>query len=84
MGDMFRAIKSERKQRKANNLQTNTEMLTELGIEFESCNAGYHLIISHNNKLVDFWPSSEKWKDRSDKVLCGGMAKLLKHLRVIL
>ena len=82
MAEMYRAIDDEIKRRRANSLAENTARLQELGLAFKSHNSGYHVVITHNGKTVDFWPSTEKWRDRSNNRIQGTMRKLLKHLGV--
>ena len=73
-------IKEEGRQRKERNKDWSTNRLKQLGIEFESCNDGVHLIVSHNGKVADFWPSTGKYKLRDQSEYKRGIKKLIKDL----
>ena len=80
MGEMFRDWDKAKKEKKASNLKHSTQKLIDLGISFESKNGGNHLVINHNNKIVDFWPSTGKYKFRAREKYCRGVNKLIKEL----
>jgi hypothetical protein len=80
MGDLFSALKAEKKKKKQSNLEFSTEFLTKKEINFESKNDGIHLIVTHNGKVVDFWPSTGKWKDRKKERYSRGVRKLVNYL----
>lgn len=50
--------------RKQNNLQNSTDRLREAGIKFYSSNGGLHLIVHAQPYMIDFWPTTGKWKSR--------------------
>ena len=75
MGETFRAWDEAKKKKKASNLEFSTEKLTKLGVEFESKNGGFHLVINHDGKLVDFWPSTGKYKFRTRKKILSRLEK---------
>lgn len=68
------------KKRKLNNKRQSTKILIANGISFTSHNNGIHLIISHNDKTIDFYPSTGKWIVRTVKVGGRGIFKLLEYL----
>lgn len=80
MGDVFREWNWHKKEKKRSNLKSSTELLKENRIEFESKNGGVHLVINHNGKIVDFWPSTGKYKFRTRNKYCRGVNKLIKEL----
>ncbi len=83
MGDMggdFRAWDKAKKEKKEANKMSSTELLTDSGIEFETKNYGTHLIVSHNDKVADFWPSTGKWAIRPSGDYRRGVFKLIKEL----
>ncbi len=82
MGEMFRDWDKMKKNKKAGNLIFSKNKLSELGIDFESKNGGVHLVINHNGVVVDFWPSTGKYKFRTRKKYCRGLRKLIKELGV--
>jgi hypothetical protein len=79
MGDFFRAWDRCKKAKKALNQQWSTEALRLAGIKFESKNFGNHLIVHHDNMVVDFWPSTGKWIVRAGRK-GRGIRKLLELL----
>jgi hypothetical protein len=83
IADIFNALKELKKERKQNNLEYSTQLLIDKNISFESKNYGVHLIVNHNNKIIDFWPSTGKWKDRKKSHYCRGVKKLIAYIEVI-
>lgn len=77
MGDDFRALKQLGKEKRAKNTKSSTEILAKNRIEFESKNLGAHLIVNSNNGLIDFWPSTGKFKLRSSDKYQYGIKNLL-------
>ena len=77
MGDDFRALKQHNKAKRAKNTKSSTEVLAENRIEFESKNFGAHLIVSSHKGLIDFWPSTGKFKLRSADKYQYGIKNLL-------
>jgi len=70
MGDMaegFKHLTCIRKQRRAANTKASTQILQKAGIEFHSNNNGIHLVVTGKDGLIDFWPSTGKFKTRNDK-----------------
>ena len=65
MGDLYLAWAEHKKDRKLTNLKKNMEILIESKIPFSSKNNGYHLIVSFDGGIVDFWPSTNIWSIRS-------------------
>lgn len=80
MGEMYRAWNDDKKERRKRNLPRNVAALEKYGINFDSRNDGYHLVILHEGKLVDFWPSSGKWRARVEKQKGFGVTSLLEWL----
>lgn len=87
MGDYWRDVKDHLKDRgtkkRADNTKWSTNHLQNLGIEFESKNNSVHLVIKHNGKIVDFWPSTGRFICRSgkmDDIDSRGIERLIKYL----
>ena len=80
MGDDFRAWGEMKKAKKEANKVSSTDLLTENGIEFEVKNGGSHLIVNHNDKIIDFWPSTGKWTIRPSGSCRRGIFRLIKEL----
>jgi len=48
-------------------------------IDYETRNNGYHLIVTHNDMVVDFWPTTGRWISRTGK-RGGGVKRLIGFL----
>lgn len=82
MGDDFRALRKWQKEKRQSNLLNSTEILKSYNINFEEKNGGVHLIIRHNDKTLDFYPSTGLWWDRENKRQKRGVFPLLRYLGV--
>jgi len=80
IGEVFKIIKEEGKKKKAKNLVSSTQILADKGIQFESKNRGVHLVVNHNGKIADFWPSTGKFNIRGEVGYHRGVKNLLKKL----
>jgi len=72
--------KRAKKQNKERNKVHGTEQLVKAGYVFSSHNDGLHLVISHKGIVIDYWPSTGKWKDRNSSIYCRGISNLLNYL----
>lgn len=79
--EFWRDIKQARQAKIAINRELSAQILADEGILFESKNLGAHLIVKHNNKIVDFWPGTGRWIDR-DRKHGFGIRNLLAHLAI--
>jgi hypothetical protein len=76
-------MRDEGKARRANNRHRSTEMLATLGVQFEIKNDGAHLIVTHDDKKVDFWPGTGKFIPRKKGGKSGrGVFNLLQLLGI--
>lgn len=83
VNEAFRAYRESRKEKKAFNLRRSTEMLKYLQIQFITHNSGVHLVINHDNKIIDFYPSTGLWIDRFNKDMKRrGIKSLLSYINV--
>lgn len=84
MGEFWRDVTPDMKKRSSekreNNRQFSTELLKASGFDVESKNQGYHLIVKHNNKVADFWPSTGKFTVRGSNKYSRGVKNLIKQL----
>ena len=82
MGDMaeaFREMSKYKQAKRRERLKVNTGKLVKLNIKFDSRNNGLHLIINHNGKIIDFYPSTGLWWQRHNpKAKNRGIDNLLK------
>jgi len=79
MGEMFNALKKERQIKRASNRATSADLLLERGVSFTSNNNGAHLVVSQDQKTIDFWPGTGRWIDRVG-VRGFGVFNMLKHI----
>ena len=72
----------ESQARRADNREKSAAILTERGVQFESKNMGAHLIVSHGEHVVDFWPGTGKYIQRGGARQGRGVFNLLKVIGV--
>ena len=82
MSSDFESHKEASKQRRANNRAQSAKLLTGHGLQFESKNLGSHLIVTHKDRIVDFWPGTGKFVFRGKTKHHRGVFKLLNMLGV--
>lgn len=78
MGDTFRVMQEDSKQRRAINRERTAEMLREHGIEFVSKNGGAHLIVDGKWSI---WPGTGKWKHHNLPQAGRGVRGLLRAMK---
>ncbi|MFK2876938.1 hypothetical protein [Rhodanobacter hydrolyticus] len=61
MGEMYADWRAMKREKKASNLASSTDLLRERGVDFEQKNDGVHLIVRGVGNVVDFWPSTGKF-----------------------
>lgn len=83
VGDYFRDTKEARKQlskkKKCNNWSGSIAMLKANVIEFEE-KSETHLVVNHNGKVADFWPTTGKFCIRGTNDYKRGVRLLIKQL----
>lgn len=67
MGEMFNGWREAKKEKRAQNTQSSTELLTEKGVQFVSKNGGAHLVVTGKDCVIDFWPSTGRFIARNGK-----------------
>jgi hypothetical protein len=83
MGDDFKAMREMQQEKRARNRESSTTILRDCGVVFSSYNNGVHLVVTHNQVQVDFWPSTGKWIVRDARKTEGrGVYNLIKQLGV--
>ena len=80
VGEDYKALKETRKQKKVSRLERSINRLLDLGIEFESKNDGYHLIIKARNEIYDFYPSTGAYRMRG-RAERRGVDRLISELK---
>lgn len=83
MGETFRLWDEYKKDKRARNQAFSPTLLDDEGISYVVKNHGTHLIVTHNDLTVDFWPSTGKWIFRGDvkKPSGRGVRQLIKRLK---
>lgn len=81
MVEMFGAMREIKRERRAKNTQSSTELLEVSGIKFTTNNGGVHLIVKAGRRVVDFWPSTGLWIVRGDKKKHRGVMRLISYAR---
>lgn len=66
--------------KRATNRQNSTALLDSRGVEYTSSNNGAHLQIAGPYGMIDFWPGTGKWVDRTKKFTSRGVHDRLQHL----
>lgn len=79
MGEVFNDLKQVKKEKRAANTQSSTEILKAEGFTFLSLNGGAHLVVAGNG-IVDFWPSTGLWIVRGGKK-GRGVKNLIKFIK---
>jgi hypothetical protein len=64
MSDFWRDVKGAGQESRSRNRDSSPTILKEAGIAFETKNLGTHLIVTHGDKVVDFWPGTGLWHAR--------------------
>jgi hypothetical protein len=80
--DLGPALKLLSQARREHNRASSTELLKARGVQFTDHNDGIHLVITHADRVVDFWPSTGKWIERAGSAKGRGVHALLKLLEV--
>lgn len=79
IGDFWNDLRAIDKEEREFNKTNHREGLDYYGIKYTVKNNGFHLIVECDNKTVDFWPSTGRWKDRKGKK-GKGLINLVKYL----
>lgn len=58
--------------KKLKNKEWSTKKLQSEGVDFKSFNDGLHLTINHKGAVIDFWPTTGKFKTQKIKGKKGG------------
>lgn len=80
LGETFADYHESRRQKKKENMSSSAQILQSRDITFESHNNGVHLIVTHNKKIADFWPSTGKYSIRGSNRYRRGVFNLLRDL----
>lgn len=67
----------EKKDKRASNREKSSAILAAKGICYKANNNGAHLVVTHGDMTVDFWPGTGKYIRRADKKAGRGVFNLL-------
>jgi len=80
MGDDWRELNAQRKQKRADNRDASVRILASAGIPFKTNNGGVHLIVYGDSLTIDFWPGTGLWEVRGTNERRRGVRHLIKRL----
>lgn len=76
------ALRETGRDKRASNRQTSPEVLRSHGVSFTAHNNGAHLIVTHADKVADFWPVTGTYNVRGTKAYRRGVFRLLRDLGI--
>lgn len=77
MGELFKAMREQAREKRANNTTSSTALLLSSKLQIESKNNGSHIVVMGKNGVADFWPSTGLWIVRGQKKRRRGVKKLI-------
>jgi hypothetical protein len=80
MGEDFKAMREQKRVKRASNTEASTALIKALGVNFQSKNGGSHLVVIGKGGTADFWPSTGLWIVRGQNKKRGGVKNLIKWL----
>lgn len=78
--EIWNAIRADRRERRHRNRELSPQILDAHGVSYVSKNDGAHLIVSHGELVIDFWPGTGKWVVRRKGMRGRGVRPLLDTL----
>lgn len=82
MGELFKALREDSIERKAQNRERSARLLQERGVQFTEHNCGAHLVVTVGEKVADFWPGTGKYRVRGTTRYRRGVFNLLRDLGI--
>lgn len=80
ISETFKDLRHAAQSKREHNRRYSTKLLSAKRVKFKAVNNGYHLIITHRERTVDFWPSTGLWKVRNADIQSRGVKSLLEYL----
>lgn len=77
VGEAYEGMHAESRERRAKNRQSSADLLRAHGFEFQTRNAGAHLIVDTPRGPVDFWPGTGLWCQRGTTKTHRGVFRLI-------
>ena len=81
--EYWHALKEDSRIHKLKNGEDVTKILNDLEIEYSVHNNGSHYRIPYQDVMIDFWPSSSKFYDKSMNKKGKGIWKLLAYIGIL-
>lgn len=82
MGDLYRAWRQAKQEKRASNRRESARILRENGVQFSSYNGGAHLVVfGPYQRTADFWPGTGKFIFRGGGKRGRGVRRLLAELK---
>lgn len=72
----------KKKTQKSRNKIEALKTLAQYNLGYREC-CGYHMKVYHNQKVVDFWPTTHKWYSFVDNQKGSDLKSLLSYLKLI-
>lgn len=69
-------------ERRAANRENSAQILERHGVAFDSKNSGAHLVVTHGDRVADFWPGTGKYIPRKFGRPRRGVFNLMKAMGV--
>lgn len=79
MGEVFNAIKEEKRAKRQNNLKNNQQLIDSSWTIHSEYHVSKTVRIEDRDVRVEFWPSSNKWKV-GNRYYRGSLPKALKEI----
>ena len=79
MADVFNDMRAHKKDKRASNTVSSTQMLVDKGVSFKSLNGGAHLQLNHVCGVINFWPSTGLWMVSGNPKKYRGVRNLLQY-----
>ncbi len=67
---------------KENHIERAIRVLSHIGIPYQVFNSNMHFIVEYRGKVIDYWPTTGKWRDRQLFISKRGFKEMLRHLGV--
>lgn len=79
--ESWRNYRKDKQTKRQQNKDDSTFLLNQADVSYTEHNDVLHLIIQHNEDIIDFYPSTGLWIVRKKNYQRRGIGKLLKYLQ---
>lgn len=81
MGEGWDAWREMKQTKRRSNLAYSTGKLVREGLTFTAHNNGIHLVLTKDDKTIDYWPSTGLWWIRGTRNKRRGIDKLIAYIK---